>query len=80
MALVYGGEYQFKSDGASGFFGKNLHEKDALCVVCRPPRPSYVMIPGRRTCDPGWTLEYRLYLCPEFAREPSLRICNSVIF
>ena len=61
-AQVYGGEYEFGDhhyDGGSGFFGQNLNDQDAPCVVCRPPRPSVVMIPGRKTCFMGWTLEYR---------------------
>ena len=36
-------------------------DKDALCVVCRSPRTSLVMIPGRSSCYPGWILEYRSY-------------------
>ena len=61
-ALVYGGEYEFgdiQRNGGRGFFGKDLNDLDAICVVCRPPRTSVLMIPGRNTCYSGWKLEYR---------------------
>jgi len=36
--------------------------QDAVCSVCRSPRPTSVMIPARESCQDGWTLEYKGYL------------------
>ena len=64
-AKVMGVEYEL--DGAdhgheTAFFHKNLHDEDAPCSVCRSPRPTVIMIPGRNQCYKGWTLEYKGYL------------------
>ena len=63
-AKVMGVEYEL--DGAipdmMAFFHKNIHEEDAPCSVCRSPRPTVIMIPGRNQCYKGWTLEYKGYL------------------
>ncbi|WAQ93732.1 hypothetical protein MAR_006203 [Mya arenaria] len=64
-AKVYGGEYEFSDlhyDGGSRYFGQNLNDEDAPCAVCKSPRSSSVMIPGRKECFPGWTKEYNGYL------------------
>ena len=66
-AHIYGAEYEFFiSDRnrfhGTPFFGKNLVNDDAPCSVCRSPRPSILMIPGRNVCYDGWSLEYKGYL------------------
>ncbi|XP_053385094.1 uncharacterized protein LOC128550308 [Mercenaria mercenaria] len=43
-------------------FSQNMQDQDAPCVVCRSPRPTTVMIPGRKDCYPNWTQEYTGYL------------------
>ena len=46
--------------------GKSLHDNDAVCVVCLvPSRSIQIMIPAKRTCPAGWTMEYRGYLTAE---------------
>ena len=64
-AKIMGVEYQL--DGVThgdttAFFHKSLYNEDAPCSVCRSPRPTVVMIPGRNQCYSGWTLEYTGYL------------------
>ena len=46
----------------TAFFHKNIHDEDAPCSVCRPPRSTVIMIPGRNPCYRGLTLEYKGYL------------------
>ena len=61
-AAVFGAEYRTGvsfSNGGRGFFGDALNNQDAVCAVCRIPRTTSVMIPGRNTCYQGWSLEYR---------------------
>ena len=59
---VYGVEYQDKARGIS-FWGRNMYDQDAPCVVCEVKgRARRIMIPGRTTCYPGWTKEYWGYL------------------
>jgi len=61
-AKVYGGEYQFDGRTRKNFFGKEVEQHDAPCVVCHTKRNSMLMIPGRNQCYEGWTLEYYGYL------------------
>ena len=65
-AKILGVEYEFygetKGGDTSAFFHKSLFNEDAPCSVCRPPRPTVIMIPGRNQCYKGWTLEYKGYL------------------
>jgi hypothetical protein len=39
-----------------------MQDQDAPCVVCRSPRPTSIMIPGKTDCYSGWSLEYTGYL------------------
>ncbi|KAL4236840.1 hypothetical protein ACF0H5_005226 [Mactra antiquata] len=55
-AAIYGTEIDI--DVPSNIFAQNPNQQDMPCVVCRPPRPTSVMIPGRKECYPGWTREY----------------------
>ena len=63
-AGVHGAEYQLYQKTLSNFFESNIKMgyDDAPCAVCRAPRSSVVMIPGRNQCYPGWTKEYHGYL------------------
>ena len=64
-AKVMGVEYELYGTvpgDTTAFFHKRLHNEDAPCSVCRSPRPTVIMIPGRNQCYSGWTLEYKGYL------------------
>jgi hypothetical protein len=39
-----------------------MDDEDVPCVVCRSPRPTTLIIPGRKDCYSGWTIEYVGYL------------------
>ena len=80
-AKVMGVEYEFygvtNGGDTSAFFHKNLHNEDAPCSVCRSPRPTVIMIPGRNQCYSGWTLEYKGYLVAGYYghASPSEYVC-----
>ena len=67
-AKIYGAEYEFwnidaRNKGGADqrsnmFFGKPLVDDNVPCSVCRSPRSSVLMIPGRKSCLSGWNLEY----------------------
>ena len=61
---VMGVEYAFSghSHTSAAFFHKHLFGEDAPCSLCRSPRSTVIMIPGRNQCYKGWTLEYKGYL------------------
>ena len=62
-ALLYGGEFELAGGSRSTtIFGKSLVNQDPPCVVCRSPRSSVHMIPGRNLCYGDWNLEYTGYL------------------
>ena len=68
-AKVMGVEYELDvaaRGDTTAFFHKQLHNEDAPCSVCRSPRPTVIMIPGRNQCYSGWTLEYKGYLAAGF--------------
>ncbi|XP_053383688.1 uncharacterized protein LOC128549928 [Mercenaria mercenaria] len=58
---ISGTEYQIYVNTFSPF-PQNMNDQDAPCVLCRSPRPTTVMIPGKTDCYPGWTMEYTGYL------------------
>jgi len=69
-ALIYGVEYQL-SGGYSNNHpfsynnvdGRDLHDNDALCVVCyNPEARAQHMVPGRPDCPNAMHLEYSGYL------------------
>ena len=74
-AKVMGVEYEFygvtNGGDTSAFFHKNLHQEDAPCSVCRSPRSTVIMIPGRNQCYRGWTLEYKGYLVAGYYGHPA---------
>ena len=59
---LYGVEYMMWDSASLPFYGTSLRNHDVPCSVCRPPRSSVVMIPGRNTCYNGWYFEYSGYL------------------
>ena len=60
---LYGAQYMMHESTSRAFFaGRNLRAEDAPCSVCRTPRSSVTMIPGRNACYKGWRLEYSGYL------------------
>ena len=70
-SLIYGAEYEgpgFKSDA---------HDEDVPCAVCRTPgKISTLMLPGRRTCYTGWTMEYNGHIASgHFGETSSEYIC-----
>lgn len=67
---IYGGEYQishYTAVSPTGLFSdansKTLHDHNIPCAVCQTLKPAAIMmLPARKTCYPGWTLEYSGYL------------------
>ncbi|XP_052770831.1 uncharacterized protein LOC128210522 [Mya arenaria] len=57
---IYGSEIDH-NDG-DHVFPYPVNEQDMPCVVCRSERALNLMIPGRISCYPGWTLEYSGYM------------------
>ena len=58
----YGMEY-----GAHKIFDHAHQYKDVPCAVCNVmTKSTMILIPGRRTCYPGWTIEYDGYLMGEY--------------
>ena len=54
-AQLYGVEYQLNE----GFLNpSNLHNHNVPCAVCEVQRSTSMMVPAKRTCPQGWTLEY----------------------
>ena len=64
---IYGAEYE-PDDGNSKDVAHNLipdedNDKRTPCTVCQmASHRNVLMVPGVRTCDPGWTLEYSGHL------------------
>ena len=81
LATIYGTEYE--SNVYEPIFskkhnsGQSFFNLDALCVVCfAPSRSAQLMIPAKRTCPAGWTMEYRGYLVTQnFNFSPADFVC-----
>ncbi|XP_060556842.1 uncharacterized protein LOC132717398 [Ruditapes philippinarum] len=58
-AIVYGTETDIPTNP---FFKYDIDQQDMPCAVCRSDRSTTLMIPARKNCYPGWTLEYYGYL------------------
>ena len=57
---IYGTEY---GNSKPNLFTKSKYQQDVPCAVCEVKRrSSTMMVPGRKTCYPGWTREYWGYL------------------
>ena len=70
--FVYGAEYQSSYGRTDLFFGKGLVDQDVPCVVCNvKSRSSSIMVPGKTSCHPGWTLEYTGYLMSGYYNQPA---------
>ena len=63
-ASVYGTETDMPTNP---FFKYAVNQQDMPCAVCKPSRSTTVMIPARKDCYPGWTLEYYGYLASSAA-------------
>ena len=62
---MYGTEYEVSSFVGT-VFKRNIHNHEALCVVCFvKSRGSMLMMPARNDCPSGWTEEYHGYLMTE---------------
>ncbi|XP_068731423.1 short-chain collagen C4-like [Montipora capricornis] len=62
---IYGTEYQVSQYNGDPF-KRNIHEHEAVCVVCFvKSRGSMLMMPARNDCPSGWTEEYHGYLMTE---------------
>ena len=62
---VYGTEYEVWQYSGNPF-KRNIHNHEALCVVCFvKSRGSMLMMPARNDCPSGWTKEYNGYLMTE---------------
>ncbi|CAC5408718.1 unnamed protein product [Mytilus coruscus] len=60
---LYGAEYQMDSSYKPPGMNSNLHQKEVTCTVCyQRKRSAVLMIPGKKTCFKGWTLEYTGYI------------------
>ena len=57
-AQLFGTEYEMNQRT----FRPSIYQSDAPCCMCQTQRSMTVMIPGRTSCFPGWTLEYAGYL------------------
>ena len=65
-AYVYGVEYE--GNGQSPFHP--IHDHDAPCAVCEVQgRALVLMIPAKRTCPSGWTLEYDGWLASQHSAQ-----------
>ena len=57
LGRMYGAEFD------ENFFHPNAASEDVPCAVCRVKlASSVIMIPGKTTCNSGWTKEYHGYL------------------
>jgi hypothetical protein len=78
---IYGTEYEdadpstILSKANNG--GNSLMNYDAVCAVCLvASRSMQIMIPAKRTCPTGWTMEYQGYLASEhYTVGKSMFIC-----
>ena len=61
--FVFGAEYDHSGGRTDQFFGKGHSDHDVPCTVCNvKSRSSSIMVPGKKTCPAGWSLEYWGYL------------------
>ena len=72
--FVYGTEYEWSIRRMDQFFGTGHAEQDVSCAVCIvQSRSSAIMVPGKTTCHPGWTLEYSGYLMSGYYNHAAAR-------
>ena len=66
---LYGSEYEHTLPPIFSLHnngGQSLYNIDALCAMCFVPnRSAQIMIPAKRTCPEGWTMEFRGYLATD---------------
>ena len=74
---MYGTEYEVY-DRNGNPFKRNIHNHEAVCVVCFvKSRGSMLMMPARNDCPSGWIKEYKGYLMTAYHnhRHPTDFIC-----
>ncbi|XP_071134417.1 uncharacterized protein [Mytilus edulis] len=71
-SLLVGTEYD-----NGNFFANGAHNEDVPCALCRSLNTSAsIMIPGRKSCDSGWKIEYNGILASgAYSHKPSSYIC-----
>ncbi|XP_045176899.2 short-chain collagen C4-like [Mercenaria mercenaria] len=67
-AYISGTEYQSNYFHEFDPFPQSMLDQDAPCAVCRSPRTTSIMIPGKTDCYTGWTIEYTGYLMSGYHR------------
>ena len=75
-AYIYGVEYE---GSTSSVFFRNVLNQDAPCAVCEVQgRNQVLMIPAKKTCPDGWTLEYEGLLASQhYSHKGSGFVCVS---
>ena len=68
-AYMYGTEID--TIDSDHIFGYDVNQQDMPCAVCKTPKSVSLMIPARKDCYPGWTLEYDGYLMAGIYRHQS---------
>lgn len=64
---IYGTEIDIRPEAASvKMFGYEVNEIDLPCAVCQTGFSVTHMFPGRASCFPGWTLQYKGYLVSDY--------------
>lgn len=59
---IAGTEYELYHTDLFNPFPKPMADQDVPCAVCRSPRTTTIMIPGKTSCYSGWTFEYVGYI------------------
>jgi hypothetical protein len=67
-AHIYGAEIDIEEPNQ--IFPYAVSNQDIPCVVCKSPRSISLMIPARKECYPGWTIEYWGYLMAAIFNRP----------
>ncbi|XP_045170445.2 uncharacterized protein LOC123532908 [Mercenaria mercenaria] len=61
-AQVYGAEYVIDNanwqETSQRLFQRDISFHNVPCAVCRVPRSTVILLPGKNTCTAGWTFEY----------------------
>jgi hypothetical protein len=63
-AILYTMEFETSSRGIGAM--ASWHDREGRCVVCEAQAAMSLMIPMRRTCPSGWTLQYEGYMMGQY--------------
>ncbi|XP_045177044.2 short-chain collagen C4-like [Mercenaria mercenaria] len=66
---IYGTEYEMHHPDLFDPFPQPMHDEDVPCAVCRSPRTTTIMMPGKTSCYAGWTFEYTGYIMTGYNQE-----------